>query len=85
MLFLALTETWLRNHLEAELSIKGYTLFRVVRSRPKKKRGRDSGGVAVYIKDSLAPFSEKLSDFLNGVLEIMGIFSPNKYSSDSDV
>ena len=74
MLFITLTETWLRNHLDAELSIEGYTLLRTDRSRPKKRRGRDSGGVGVYIKNSLAPSTKKLLEFSNSVMEIMAVF-----------
>ena len=41
-LFVALTETWLnsKEHLEAELDIDGYRLFRSDRNRPKPKHGR---------------------------------------------
>ena len=53
-LFIVLTETWLRDHSDAELDIGGYTLFRQDRKRQRKKRGRDSGGVAVYMKNDLA-------------------------------
>ena len=35
-LCIGLTDTWLRNHKEAELKIDGYTLFHVDSSRPKK-------------------------------------------------
>ena len=44
LLFLMLTETWLRNHLDAEVKINSYTIFRTDRNRPKKKSGRNSGG-----------------------------------------
>ncbi|CAL4060962.1 unnamed protein product, partial [Meganyctiphanes norvegica] len=42
------------NKGHAELSIDGYTLFRQDRKRQRGKRGRDSGGVAVYMKNDLA-------------------------------
>ena len=51
---MALTETWLKEHTDAELEIDGYTLFRQDRKRQRGKRGRDSGGVAVYIMNDLA-------------------------------
>ena len=47
LLFIMLTETWLKEHVDAELSISNYTLNRVDRNRQKKRRGRNSGGVAV--------------------------------------
>ena len=52
--FIALTETWLGNHLEAELNIDGYKILRKDRDRLKSKYGRLSGGVAIYIKEDLA-------------------------------
>ena len=60
-LFIALTETWLQDHTEAELKIEGYSLFRCDRQR-KRKRGRSSGGVCVYMRDDYAMhFKAKLS------------------------
>ena len=53
-LFIGLTEIWLSNHLEAELQIDGYSLFRSDRLNGKKsKYGRDSGGAALYMKDEI--------------------------------
>lgn len=48
-LFMALTETWLAGHTDAELSIDGYTLFRQDRKRQGSRRGRDSGGIAASL------------------------------------
>lgn len=67
MLLAMLTETWLREQLDAELSIDGYTLFRVDRSRQKKNRGRNSGGVAVYLKSTMA--ADIVFEFSSGVIE----------------
>ena len=73
-LFVALTETWLRDHLDAELNIDGYTLFRQDRNRPRKHRhGRDSGGVAFYLKNSIAGTAEPVLNFSNGVVEVLGL------------
>ena len=47
-LFIALTETWLQSHTDAELNIDNYRLFKSDRVRPRTK-GRLSGGVALYI------------------------------------
>ena len=60
MLFCMLTETWLRDHNDAELHIPNYTIFRSDRVRPKKRRGRNSGGTAIYIRDDLAASSDIL-------------------------
>ena len=67
MLFAMLTETWLREHLDAELSIDGYTLFRVDRSRQKKLRGRNSGGVAMYLKSNIV--ADIILEYSSGVIE----------------
>ena len=73
-LFMALTETWLRDHTDAELKIDGYTLFRSDRHRLKwKKRGRDSGGVALYLRDDIATTAEPVLRFSNGVVEVLGV------------
>ena len=69
LLFLMLTETWLRDHLDAEVKINSYTIFRTDRTRPKKKRGRNSGGVAIYVRDDLAASCEVLFEFSNGTIE----------------
>ena len=79
MLFFVLSETWLREHLDAEISIEGYDILRVDRSRPKKRRGRNSGGVAIYIKQTISGFCKTLLNFSNGVIEAicLGISSLN--------
>ena len=74
-LFFVLTETWLRDHSDAELSIDGYTLFRQDRKRQRKKMGRDSGGVAVYMKNNLAADMVTVASYSNGVIEFIGLSS----------
>ena len=54
LIFILLTETWLRDQVDAELAINNYTLYRADRSRQKKRRGRNSGGVAAYVKNDVA-------------------------------
>ena len=71
MLFIALTETWLRDHLDAEVKIEGYSIFRADRSRPKAGKGRESGGVALYVKEELASSSKPLLIFSNSVIEVL--------------
>ena len=77
-LFMALTETWLREHTDAELAIDGYTLFRQDRNRPKGKKGRDSGGVAVYMNNDIAADMVTVASFSNGVIELIGLYSKAK-------
>ena len=75
-IFIGLSETWLKDHLDAELAIDGYTIFRSDRRRQKKsKRGRDSGGTAFYVRDDIADTFEKLVEFSNGVVEIIALYS----------
>ena len=69
----ALTETGLSDHNPAELHISGYSLYRQDRARPRSKRGRDSGGVALYIRDDQAIFNEVVFTYSNGVIETIGL------------
>lgn len=68
----ALTETWLYDHLPGELQISGYTLFRQDRCRTKK-RGRSSGGTAIYMKDNIAVGAKTILEYSSGVIEILGV------------
>ena len=73
---MALTETWLKDHKDAELHIEGYQLFRSDRKREKKsKRGRLSGGVAAYIHKDLADETTVKLQFSNGKVEVLGLYS----------
>ena len=58
-MFAALTETWLQEHLDAEISIDGYTIFRQDRVRQRNK-GRNSGGVAPYLRNDIAANAQPL-------------------------
>ena len=73
MLFLALTETWLRDHLDAELNIDGYTIYRSDRTGRKKKRGRNSGGVALYIRNDIAASASVILKTSDGSNEALGV------------
>ena len=64
-----LTETWLRNHCDPEVYIPNYTIYRADRDRPKKHRGRNSGGSAIYMRDDFSGPTEPLFEFSNGVIE----------------
>ena len=71
MSFMFLTETWLRNHLDAEIKIENYTVFRADRNRPKKRYGRNSGGVAIYVRNDIAAMSEIALEYSTGVIEAL--------------
>ena len=73
-LFIALTETWLQSHNDAELSINNYRLFRSDRVRSRTK-GRCSGGVAVYMRYDFASSFQSVLQFSNGVVELLCVFS----------
>ena len=54
-LFIALTETWLHNHNDAEMHIEGYKIVNCERNlKGRSLRGRYSGGVATYLRNDLA-------------------------------
>ena len=75
-LFIALTETWLHKHKDAEINVDGYSVFRADRKRPgKSKRGRLSGGVAAYIRNDIGNKMEVDLSYSNGVIEILGLYS----------
>ena len=76
MLLIVLTETWLREHLDAELAIQGYSIFRTDRDRRKKRRGRNSGGVAVFVRNDVNPQTEVLLHFSSGVIEALCLRMP---------
>ena len=78
-LFLALTETWLYDHREAELQIEDYNLFR--KDRPLRRdtgRGRHVGGVALYIKSSWLPDSNEILGYSNTVVDVLTIHSKSE-------
>lgn len=77
-MFMVLTETWLREHEDAELKIKGYSLFRQDRLRKRRRRSRDSGGVAIYLRKDLAADTEPVLNYSNGVVEVLGLYSKSK-------
>ena len=72
---MALTETWLKGHKDAELHIDGYKLFRADRKRVRKSRGRYSGGVACYVRMDIASTLEVMVNFSNGVTELLALYS----------
>ena len=71
-LFVGLSETWLSDHIDAELHVPNYVLFRADRNRTRQTvRGRDSEGVCAYVRQDLASSMEMLLSFSNGVVEIL--------------
>ena len=73
-LFISLSETWLGDHKDSEISIPGYVPFRGDRKNRKKRRGRCSGGTAMYIRTDIATSAEEILTFSNGVVEVLGVF-----------
>ena len=74
-LFFALSETWLREHKDAEVNIPGYVLFRGDRVKHKRRYGRNSGGVAIYVREDIAGTFECTLNFSNGAVEVLAIHS----------
>ena len=78
-LFIGLSETWLRDQLDAELHIDNYKLFRTDRTRTRNSRfGRDSGGVAIYLRSDLAPAFEQVISHSDGNVEACGVYSKSE-------
>ena len=74
-LFMALTETWLQSHKDAELKVEGYNFFRCDRKRIKKSsRGRLSGGVGCYVRQDISSTTEVAVKYSNGVVELLGLY-----------
>ena len=74
LLFIALTETWLRDHLDAEVNVEGYKLFCQDRIRTRFKcKGRDGGGTACYLKNDIAAGTDTIINFSNEVIEVLGL------------
>ena len=74
-LFFGLSETWLKDHKDAELDIDGYTLYRSDSSRKKKSRGRYSGGVAFYVRDDIAISSEPILIYSTSSVQLLCLYS----------
>ena len=78
LFMVALTQTWLREHNNAELQVEGYKLFRQDRQRLNRRRGRDNGGVAVYLRNDMTADVEPVIGLSNGVDEMFGLYSKSK-------
>jgi len=74
----ALTETWLEDHKDAELSIQNYLLFRQDRPTRKTHKGRHVGGVALYLLESWAPGAVPVLQFSNDAVDILCVHIPSK-------
>ena len=78
-IFMGLSETWLKNHKEAELNIDGYTIQRCDSSRKKKSnRGRYTGGVAFYLRDDIAISSEVLVKHTSDAVQLLCLYSKSE-------
>ena len=79
LLFIALTETWLKDHLDAEVNVQGYKLFRQDRTTTKiKRKGRDGGGTACYLKTEIAAGADTIINFSNEAVDVLGLHSKVK-------
>ena len=74
-LFIGLSETWLKNHKDAELEIEGYTLFRCDSSRKKSRRGRETGGTAFYVRDDIAISFEPIVKYASESVQLICLYS----------
>ena len=60
--------------MDAEIKIEGYhPPFRGDRKKNKSRSSRDSGGVAIYVRDDAAIDTEEILSFSNGLVETVGI------------
>ena len=74
-LFIGLSETWLKNHQDAELEIEGYTIFRCDTVRKKAKRGRETGGTAFYVRDDIAITCEPIIMYSSEAIQLLCLYS----------
>ena len=75
LLFVGLSETWLNNHKEAELTVKDFSLFRCDSSRKKKSRGRSTGGVCLYIREDIAASCEVIFSHSSQSVQLLCVYS----------
>ena len=75
MLFVCLSETWLKSHLDAELNIEGYTLFRCDSTRKKRSRGRHTGGVGVYVRKDIGCSCEIIFSYASDCIQLICLYS----------
>jgi len=57
------------------VDIPGYQIFRCDRTKKKRRFGRNSGGVAIYVREDIAGTFECSLDFSNGSVETIAIYS----------
>ena len=76
-LFIAINETWLYNELAGEINIQNYTLFKSnsPRNAKKKKRGRQCGGVAIYLRNDIACSFKELLSYATHCIQALILYS----------
>ena len=75
LLFVGLSETWLKSHKDAEVEIPGYTLFRCDTTRQKKSRGRLSGGVCFYVREDIGCSCEVIFSHSSDSVQLLCLYS----------
>ena len=75
LLFVGLSETWLKSHTNAELNINGYTIFRCDSTRKKKKRGRLTGGVCFYVREDFGAACEIIFSHSSNSVQLLCLYS----------
>ena len=70
-----MSETWLnKNYTDAEVNIDGYQLFRCDSPR-KRIRGRQSGGVALYVRNDIACSFIPLLTYVQDEIQLLLLYS----------
>ena len=60
--------------MDAEVNVKGYKLFRQDRVKARlKRKGRDGGGTACYLKNDIAAGTDTIINFSNEVIDVLGL------------
>ena len=75
LLFVGLSETWLKSHSEAELKIDGYSLFRCDTTRKQKRRGRLTGGSCFYVRNDIACSCEVIFKHASDCVQLLCLYS----------
>ena len=84
-LFIGLSETWLKNHKDAELEIEGYTIFRCDSARKKAKRVKETGGTTFYVRGDIAIICEPIVKYSLEEVQLLCLYSKVENLIDSQM